>query len=391
MDEEEFALAYLEEQYKPVLNRKDARVPAEWFSFERFNDMLLYLDNSSSPGYPYLREAPTIGKWLKSDEHGTYDPLQVQRLWYDVQRVVSGEYEHFFRAFVKDEPHKKAKAEQKRWRLIIASSLPVQMVWRMLYHEQNAALNKYYKDIPSKHGSTFCYGGWMDFVATARTKGLKISRDISGWDVGAPGWVFKVVGMFRERWPGVSDSWIWAHRKMYADAYGDSKIIFSNGIVVQQLFPGYMKSGLFSTITDNSLSMVTMHAVACLRSRTRLGSFIATGDDVVQSIISDPYLDELHGLGCRVKEVLHHLEFMGLNFSSGKPEPMYVVKHLVGVCMKGEVLAEVLDAYCRLYAESELFDFWAGLAEDLGVPVRTRWYYKFWLSSPLAALRWNLN
>lgn len=385
-----FATSFLEEKYQYVLTRRDVSVPAEWFTYERFEQMLLYLDNSSSPGYPYLREAPTIGKWLKSNEHGSFDPMQKARLWHDVQKVASGEYEHIFRAFVKDEPHKLAKAQQKRWRLIIASSLPVQMVWRMLYHEQNDALNKYHRDIPSKHGSTFCYGGWLEFLANARTNGLKISRDISGWDVGSPGWVFRVVGMFRERWPGVTDSWIRVHRMMYRDSYEKSKIIFSNGVVVQQQFAGFMKSGLFNTITDNSLAMVAMHALACIRSNTRYGNFIATGDDVVQSVISDAYLDELHLLGCRVKEVLFHLEFMGLNFSGGKPEPMYVSKHLVGICMDTEFLEDKLDAYCRLYAESEHFEFWSQLAKDLRIPVKSHWFYKFWLSSPLARINWNL-
>lgn len=389
----EMAMAkmFLYDRYKAAITHKSAAVPRDWNTRDRFDKLLMTLDYSSSPGYPYLREAPTIGQWLKTDTVGKFDLVQVERLWYDVQLVMSGNYEHLFRAFVKDEPHKKAKAESNRWRLIVASSLPVQMVWRMLYTEQNMALNKLHKLIPSKHGFVFCYGGWMDFVAEAKTKGLCISRDISGWDVGAPGWVFKVVGELRESWPGVDDSWIRTHRLMYADAYEHSKIIFSNGIVVQQQFAGFMKSGLFNTITDNSLAMGAIHSVACTRSGLPFGHYVVTGDDIVQSHISDLYLDSLYKLGCRVKEVLRHLEFMGINFSNGRPEPMYFQKHLYNLTVKTDFMSQIMDSYCRYYAESEKFAFFDQLSKNLGVPVKSRWYYQFWYSSPMASLYYRLT
>lgn len=353
--------------------------------------LLLTLDYSSSPGYPYLREAPTIGKWLRTDECGSFDPVQVERLWYDVNMVMAGSYEHLFRAFVKDEPHKIAKAKENRWRLIIASSLPVQMVWRMLYTGQNEALNKYHDWCPSKHGFVFCYGGWMKFIAQAKTKGLNVSRDISGWDVGAPGWVFEVVGAWRESWPGATDSWIRVHRMMYDDAYKNSRIIFSNGVVVRQLFGGFMKSGLFNTISDNSLAMGAIHSLACVRSGLPFGHYIVTGDDIAQSTVSVGYLDALYKLGCRVKEVLYHLEFMGVNFSSGKPEPMYTQKHLFNLLTKEQFIAETMDSYCRYYAESSKYHWFTEIAKELAVPVKSRWFYQFWYSSPLAEIYHKLG
>lgn len=381
--EKDAVLYYLEKKYSCAMQ---VPVHSEWWSRSRFEQLLTTLDNSSSPGYPYMKEKPTIGDWLGADGFGKYNPVQVQRLWLDVQKVMDGTYEHYFRAFVKDEPHKIAKAETNRWRLVIASSLPVQMVWRMLYHEQNDALNRLSAEIPSKHGYVHCYGGWRKFLAEAKTLGMKISRDISGWDVGAPGFIFEIIRDLRESWAGVDEYWKVVHRRMYADAYGHSKILFSNGLVVEQLFPGYMKSGLFSTIADNSLAMVGIHGLACGRANLPVGEIWATGDDVTQSTVSDAYLDELGTLGCRVKEVLHHLEFMGINYSSGKPEPMYQSKHLYNVTMKGFVLEELFDSYCRMYAESEHFGAWAKLAKDLGVNVKSQRYYQFWYSSPLASI-----
>lgn len=382
IEEEEAVLHFLEKRYHPAMVKYP--VPADWACRSRFEKLLLYLDNSSSPGYPYLREKPTIGDWLGADGIGGFNPMQVERLWYDVQLVLAGGYEHLFRVFVKDEAHKKAKADTKRWRLIVASSLPVQMVWRMLFHEQNLALNDCAAEIPSKHGFVHCYGGWRQFLAIAKTQGMKFSRDISGWDVGAPGYIFRIVGKLRQRWSGVTASWIAVQEMMYRDAYEESKLIFSNGLVVRQQFSGFMKSGLFNTISDNSISMVGIHALACLRAPIPIGHISATGDDVIQSTISDTYLDELGKLGCRVKEVLNHIEFMGVNYSTGKPEPMYLQKHLYNVCLKTDVLEELLDAYCRMYAESKYFPFWAKLAKDLGISVKSQRYYQFWYSSPMA-------
>lgn len=378
----EIVLHVLERMYRPAMN--EHAVPEEWASRSRFETMLMDLDTSSSPGYPYCREKPTIGDWLGHDGLMGFEPRQVERLWFDVLKVINGDYDHIYRVFIKDEPHKKAKAETNRWRLIAMSSLPVQMVWRMLFYEQNKALNEMWTRIPSKHGMSFCYGTWRQFLAMCNSQGMKYSRDISGWDVGAPGFIFDIVGGLRQRWPGVTLSWSACQELAYRDAYKESSLIFSNGIVVKQQFPGFMKSGLFNTISDNSIAMVGIHILACVRAKLPIGHISATGDDVVQSTISDSYLDELTKLGCRVKEVHNHVEFMGINFSTGVPEPMYFQKHLYTVGFKTHVLEELMNAYAGHYAESKRFPFWAKLAVELGVSVKSQRYYQFWYSSPLA-------
>lgn len=380
-------LAVAESVYASVMNES---VPADFMSYDYFRKCLLDLDLTSSPGYPYMREASTIRKWLGADGFGNFHEVQVSRLWHDVQSVMAGCYEHIFRAFVKDEPHKAAKANKGTWRLIIASSLPVQMVWRMLFKHQNDALNSGPYECPSKHGLVFCYGGWRRFLAMVKTQQLFISRDISAWDVNAPGWALNLVGKLRERWPGVTSTWIRLKDQLYKDAYADSKILFSNGIVVEQHFSGFMKSGLFNTISDNSIALVMMHVLACLRSGLVMGKYAATGDDFMQSVISDHYIDCLEASGCRVKEVLHHVEFMGTDYRKGVPEPMYFQKHLVAYATKIEEREQVLDAYCRLYCYSDKFDFWKRVAQRGDYPTRTLAYYQFWYSSPLAKVMKSL-
>lgn len=208
--------------------------PDDWDSEERFRRLLLDLDNSSSPGYPYMREAPTIGKWLEADGLGGFSEMKIQRLWYDTRLVLSGNYQHRFRVFVKDEPHKIRKVQQSKWRLIIASALPVQMAWRMCFSHQNEWLNEHPYTTPSAHGLVFCYGGWRRFQAAARSKGIRYSRDISAWDCNAPGWVFRVIESFRTaRGPA---SWRHSVRLLYDDAYRKSILLFSNGLVLQQQY-----------------------------------------------------------------------------------------------------------------------------------------------------------
>lgn len=309
--------------------------------------------------------------------------MRVSRLWYDVQQVLAGNYEHLFRVFVKDEPHKISKVKLRKWRLIIASSLPVQMVWRMCFDHQNRWLNENPYKVPSAHGLVFCYGGWRRFKAHCKTKGLRYSRDISAWDVNAPGWVFKVILAFRtSKGP---DNWRRVCAMLYSDAYKNAKLLFSNGVVLQQQYSGFMKSGLFSTIADNSLAMVSMHVLASYRAGCYVGSVWATGDDVLQQHISDTYIDALERLGCKVKEYEDQLVFMGTSFEK-EPIPMYVEKHIVNYWSQELYREQTLDSYARLYSYSHWFDFWSRVADEAGVTLRSRSYYQFWYSSPLA--RW---
>lgn len=376
--EKQIAIAYLEENYSLPAT------PDDWFSYDNFRAQLLKLDFTSTPGLPYMREAPTIGKWLGWDGIQNFNEFQVMRLWHDVNLVLTNQYEHVFRAFVKDEPHKVAKVREHRWRLIMCASLPVQMLWRLALHHQNSWLNDHPYECPSGHGLVFCYGGWRRFKAHCHSKSLRYSRDISSWDVNAPGWVFEVVREFRKRAGGPA-SWLAAMDLLYADAFEKALIKFSNGVVVRQTYSGTMKSGLFVTISDNSLSMIAMHCLACVRSRTSMGHIWATGDDVLQSNYSEPYEDSLAQLGCTIKEWETELVFMGTNFER-EPEPLYFNKHIVNWWSNEENMEERLDAYCRLYSYTPYYHFWKILGQHQGIKVRSQSYYQFWYSSPFAKL-----
>lgn len=364
-----------------LYSRVDLSVSAD-FSKERFEDSLYDLDFTSSPGYPYMKHATTIGQWLKFED-GKFDRVQVERLWYDVQLVMAGQYEHFFRCFVKDEVHKVSKRDSNRWRLIMASSLPVQVAWRLCFAEQNAALNKGCWSSPSTHGMVLCYGGWRRFKSLIRSQGICQFRDLQSWDIFAPGWALDLVKIFRKRLANSSDSWNGLVDLLYDDAFRNSKIMFSNGTILKQQYPGLMKSGLYNTITDNSLAMVAIHLMATLRSGALLKPLIATGDDVAHGLEPQRYFDEMMGLGVVVKEVTSASEFMGTDFSQW-PRPMYLSKHIYNVCCAEGSLEEVLESYAHLYAHSPWFDLWAAMANQVNYRLKTREYYQFWYDSPMA-------
>lgn len=372
-------LAYLEKYY---------RLPSQqthWFTYDNFKRHLQDLDTTSTPGIPYMREAPTIGQWLKADGLGNFDEVQVARLWFDVQQLFAGNWYHEFRVFVKDEPHKISKVREGRWRLIMCASLANQMLWRMALAHQNTWLNENPYNCPSSHGLVFCYGGWRRFKAHCHTKQLRYSRDISSWDVNAPGWVFKLIREFRKR-AGGPDDWLNTIDLLYEDAFERANLRFSNGVLLRQEYAGTMKSGLFVTIADNSIAMVLMHVLASLRSGQIVGSVWATGDDVLQSHYSDAYEAALEGCGCIVKEAAAELTFMGTNFDT-VPKPMYFQKHVANYWLTSEFEAERLDSYCRFYAHSdEFYPFWEMLARLSGVTVRSRSYYRFWYDNPIARI-----
>lgn len=377
--EKEMCLVWMERLYHGI-----PRAPDDWFSKERFLASLPDLDLTSTPGIPYQREAGTIGSWLKADGLGGFDPVQVERLWYDVRTLYEGNFVHTFRAFVKDEPHKIKKRAEGTWRLIMCASLSVQILWRMALKHQNDWLNSHAIDTPSAHGFRFCYGGWRQFKSVVESKSLRYTRDLTSWDLSSPGWIWRFVRELRERFEG-PDDWHRTLRVLYKDAFCDAVIQFSNGIIVKQTVEGLMKSGLYVTISDNTLGMVAYHFLASLKSGLPLAPCIATGDDVLQASISESYLEELERLGCRVKEFEEKQHFMGTDFTSA-PVPLYLEKHIVGLWTKDEsVRAEVLDAYGRLWCHSETwFRFWVAVSEQLGIQLHSRQYYMFWYDSPWA-------
>lgn len=381
-DTRQTALAKLERDYDAIR----AELPFDWDQKSSFVRALMTLERTSSPGYPYLLESPTISDWLFRGNL-IPDPVRMDMLWSDVRRVLNGEYEHIFRVFMKLEPHTVQKVKQGRWRLIIQSSLAMQVAWKMAVNHLETSLLKKMGVHPSAFGEVWFAGGWRRFRSRAKNLGMNWCLDKSAWDWNSPGWVYEDILELRKRLTvGGTQKWEDTMDMLYRDAFIDSRVLVG-GDLYQQIEPGLMKSGLVTTLSDNSFAQGVLDRNACVHLGIPWSVYMATGDDTIQRkpINSDEYVRVIQRFGCVVKEQLEGIEFMGNRFVEYGPEPLYVGKHLVNISqILDENLPTTVDSYMRNYANSKLAPFWRELAYRLKVPVRSRQFYEWFMNNPSA-------
>lgn len=337
-----------------------------------------------------MREAPTISEWLYRGKVFP-DEGRLEILWRDVKAVMAGDYEHIFRAFIKMEPHKAAKAREGRWRLIIQSALCVQVAWKMAFSHIEQSLLDNMGSHPSAYGEVWFGGGWRRFKRRAERLGTKWCLDKRAWDWNSPGYIYEDIKELRIRLTlNPTEEWLRVVDLLYDDAYVNSVILVGDKLY-RQTVPGLMKSGLLVTISDNSFAQVLLDRYACVRLRKRFSRIFATGDDTIQDEPEDAeaYVDVLQTFGCVVKEAVRGVEFMGTVFTENGPRPLYGGKHLKNITMVAdEDVAGVLDSYMRVYAHCPVFTkFWRKLAVSLGVRVKSDAYYRWFYDSPEALER----
>jgi hypothetical protein len=366
-DEYYFVLAAAENAYSSI-----SVSVTDWDSYDEFLEVVNELDKTSSPGYPYNLAQPTIGKWL--DFVGFANPQQLRILWDDVQLVFSAQYHHYFRVFQKDEPHTVAKRESKRWRLITAASLPMQVAMAMLCRRMNAKEDDRWHSCPSAQGLPVDHGGWKLAQSLFNRRGLVWEADKSAWDFNAPGWVFHLdlslrANLSRNR----NRKWDIAMTFVYSDAFQTSRLLMTDGTVFQQTFDGFMKSGLVNTITTNSHAQFFQHVLACHRLHAAPPPIIAAGDDVLMCEPPPGYAAELGRTGCILKMCRPGQGFLGYDWTIA-PIPLYPGRHLYHFAMQEEAyLEETLDAYAHTWAQHPgMHEFWRIVAERLGLRVPSR-------------------
>lgn len=356
-----------------------------------FKHYVARLDRTSSPGWPLCKEASTIGDWLYPGKTFDPDPARLSMLWNLVQTVFDGTYEHFFKVFIKPEAHKAEKAADRRWRLILASSLPVQIAWHMAVGHLERSFLKEQPFIPPSYAESFFAGSWKRFKESCLQKQINWATDKSAWDWNSPGWVYSACKELRIRLTaGGTEEWLRVLDWLYDDAYVSSKILLATGHVYKQSEPGLMKSGLVVTISDNSLGQDFVDMAAQLSVGERPCLKRVTGDDVLQVRPPDPlaYLKRLESFGCKVKQHATTLEFMGFDLN-GEITPIYPHKHIWNIShQQDEFLEPVLDAYLRLYANVPSFQsFWRRVASELEISVKSPAFYRYFMNNPDAAVK----
>lgn len=371
-------LQEMEKAYKPCVTI----LSEDFDEFNHFENSLLRLDMSSSPGYPYQKEATTNGEWLKWDGV-TCDRIQVLRLWHDVKLVLEDKWEHVIRVFIKQEPHKKAKVLAGRWRLIMASSLPVQMCWHMLFGKFNdiEIAKAYY--IPSQQGLQMVGGGWKQFYRSWKQDGTVCGIDKSSWDWTAPFWAIDLELEFRRRMLRGSrtQDWFTLANLLYRRMFVDPVLMTSDGRLYKQIVPGVMKSGCVNTISLNSHCQLFLHMAVCLEAGWDIHPLPrCCGDDTLSHVKHTLDMSLYERFGVVIKEVSETTEFVGHEFTENGPRPLYIMKHFKKLrYVNSEIMADYLDAMARMYVHTHYYEFWEYLSIQLGKPLpHSRDFYRYW-------------
>lgn len=369
----------MEKAYEPVL----WILPNDFDTYQAFERVIIRLEMEASPGYPYNQEAPTNGKWLKwNGVHA--DAIQLQRLWFDVRHVFDGQFEMYLRIFIKMEPHKIKKIEQKRWRLIVAAPLAVQVAWQMMFSYMNdLEIDKAYQ-IPSQQGLTMVGGGWSNFKRSWDQRGLTGSLDKSAWDWTAPKWALDLDLELRKRLARGERTcdWYKISKRLYEAMFDQPVWMTTSGNLYKQRYPGIMKSGCVNTISTNSHCQVMLHMLVCIDANITMNPLpVCCGDDTLNHPLHLDVTGPYARYGIKIKAVSETMEFMGHCFKDDGPRPSYVMKHLFSVrYTTDDIFPEYLDAMARLYVhDEEMFRFWEKLAFKNKTPLPlSRESYLYW-------------
>lgn len=160
------------------------------------------------------------------------------------------------RLFVKNEPHRKAKLESGRQRLISSVSLIDQLVERVVGRLQNASEISCWTRIPSKVGLGLDDPGikvlWDEVKAQASHRPVGYS-DMKSWDWSVQDWEFDLEVMARLVLNGSQFDSLYG-RVLRNRMYCLSLSVFatSDGELIAQQERGVMKSGSYWTSSTNS-------------------------------------------------------------------------------------------------------------------------------------------
>lgn len=361
-------------------------LPEDYISRRRFEEVIRTLNFRASPGYPYSLEYTTIGEWLGFDGL-SFDSYQVDRLWYDVECAIRGDTEMILKAFVKMEPHKKAKIQAGRWRVIMGFPLNYQVLWKMVFDYGNKAMLEASYDIPTQFGLRLMGGDWKLYRRQWVHLGLNAGTDISAFD-----WCVTLRKMRRvyelrrrlAKGPHVEE-WFKLASRLLDEMFHNVKVLYPNGEVWRIVWDAVQKSGSPNTIADNSVLRLYEAVVVALSNGLSVYPLPRTvGDDALERVqLSQEYVELLTGAykrrGWVLKQVVPGVDFVGHMFTAQGPVPNYVGKHLWRfVHMPEEVVPEFLEGMARLYCHSPHFWIWESLALKRGVKLMSKSYYEAW-------------
>lgn len=346
-------------------------LPADFMTESHFRRCIGRLDWTSSPGYPWMQRATSNGQLFKAVD-GVPSEDKVQEFWLIVQDRIRERTCDPIRLFIKAEPHKLSKIEEGRYRLISSVSVVDQLIDHMLFGDFNDALVDNWMEVPSKIGWAPVWGGWR-----AMPKEGWMALDKSGWDWTVNAWLVEMTMDLRQRlcekgphWEQWRELMEWRYRCLFVAPL----FVTSGGILMRQRSPGVMKSGCVNTISDNSIMQDLLHLRVCFEMGVAPGRLLSMGDDTLQEKVENEkeYL-RVMGEYCKVKQVVHAVEFAGNRFVRGKVEPLYKGKHAyILLHLDPQVLQMVADSYLLNYHRSSYRDLMEDLFGRMGANVVSR-------------------
>lgn len=343
----------------------------KWFS-KSFDECLGDLRNQSSVGYSGMyRYGPTIGEALKFDGV-KYDATQVSIFKMMVLQKMTDMFEGNYEAqpikvFVKAEPHKQAKADEGRYRLIMAVALEDAMIDRMLYSPILRACIRNWEKLPVKIGYSPLKGQYLKPSAEFPMHSLSIDKQ--GWDFTVPAWLVDIWDRFlKDTVCGRQSWWDKIHDCRFEALFAEHCLYqFKDGTQATQKYPGIMKSGSFNTILLNSVGQYIISLLAWRRSGNEKTVMWCLGDDTVEEppLKLTAYLSEMEKMGFVLKqaEMNRYVDFCGFVMNARGIIPAYWKKHLFSLLNEGgEHWLEKLNVYRFLYAfEPNMLSFLSDL------------------------------
>lgn len=361
----EFIMDILLDIFKPAR----WEIPEDFLTYSHYERVVLQLDWTSSPGYPYCRSFPNNGALFKVVD-GKPSPDRLRYYWEIMQYKLYNNIPDKIRVFIKGEPLKQQKVDKKQYRLISSVSVIDQIIDHMLFGVMNQKLIDNYPELPTRIGWSPYNGGYR---LMPNQKWLAIDK--SKWDWTVKPWMLEMEFELRKRLcNNMQKEWFDLAVKRYKHLFYEPEFITSNGITFKQREPGIMKSGCVNTISTNSIIQVILHARVCIDLGNDVYPIFVMGDDTLQYPVGNvkEYVDKLSEY-CLVKHYKEVNEFAGLEFKqNGVIEPLYKGKHAYTILhLNPSYLREIADSYMLLYHRSGDKDFFRCLFEAMGLTLPT--------------------
>lgn len=332
---------------------------------DSFYRLVSDLDKRSTVGYCSMSNyGTTVGQVLGWDgvsySEERLDYLR-QCVTTRMQQLFAGEpVADDIKVFVKQEPHKIAKLEEERYRLISAVSLVDTMVDRMLLEPIQKQAIKSCTLTPVMMGYTPMIGGHFTLRTLLGESKQYLSLDKSAWDWSVPGWLIDAIErLMIELNPNAPNWWRRILRMRHDMLFENCVYRFQDGVKAYQPVRGVMKSGCYGTLMYNSVGQLILEVLARLDCMIEAPLPLVFGDDSISVDFddSDIVLEYMKKKGFVVKVTRDVTpEFIGFWYYKDHFEPAYEPKHefaLQHLTHDMEIAAQTLGSYQLLYYARE--------------------------------------